>query len=197
MKIKRGRLQQIIREELTRVLSEEAGDGELTRDEADTLKALAGDAIADAQQDGAGNDGMIDVVQLSTPPDDYDTGEILRAPASVVADFMGISSDDPKLAGPEPSVELDPARFEDLRKIMEPKRRSPEDLHAELKFNARGAQSEMGSDDLRDGAQAILDGSFSAEEQRSLADYLFEPGADDPIETLINHTTILMQEPEE
>ncbi len=186
MKIKRGRLQQIIREELTRVLSEADSDGDGSLD-ADELRGLA-DKL---------DDGMIDVVQLSTPRDDYDTGEILRAPASVVADFMGISSDDPKLAGPEPSVELDPARFEDLRKIMEPKRRSPEDLHAELKFNARGAQSEMGSDDLRDGAQAILDGSFSAEEQRSLADYLFEPGADDPIETLINHTTILMQEPEE
>ena len=192
MKIKRGRLQQIIREELTRVLSEEAGDGELTRDEADTLKALAGDAIADAQQDGAGNDGMIDVVRR-------DTGEVLRAPASVVADLKGVLSDDPRRAGFVktllPGVELDVDEFEKLQVSMEPKRRSPEDLHAELKFNARGAQSEMGSDDLRDGAQAILDGSFSAEEQRSLINYLFEPGADE--ETLINHTTILMQEPEE
>ena len=186
MKIKRGRLQQIIREELTRVLSEEAGDGELTRDEADTLKALAGDAIADAQQDGAGNDGMIDVVSR-------DTGEVLRAPASVVADFMGISSDDPQLVGDDPGVEIDADEFVDLQVRMEPKRRSPEDLYAELQFNARGAQSEMGSMDLRDGAQAILDGSFSAEEQRSLINYLFEPGADE--ETLINHTTILMQEP--
>ena len=194
MKIKRGRLQQIIREELTRVLSEEAGDGELTRDEADTLKALAGDAIADAQQDGAGNDGMIDVVSR-------DTGEVLRAPASVVADFKGISSDDPRRADFVktllPGVELDANEFKDLQVRMEPKRRSPKELEAELQFNAKGAQSEMGSMDLRDGAQAILDGSFSAEEQRSLADYLFEPGADDPIETLINHTTILMQEPEE
>ena len=176
MKIKRGRLQQIIREELTRVLSEADSDGDGSLD-ADELRGLA-DKL---------DDGMIDVVRR-------DTGEVLRAPASVVADFMGISSDDPKLAGPEPSVELDPARFEDLRKIMEPKRRSPEDLYAELQFNARGAQSEMGSDDLRDGAQAILDGSFSAEEQRSLINHLFEPGADE--ETLINHTTILMQEPE-
>jgi len=56
MKIKRGRLQQIIREELTRVLSEEAGDGELDRDEAEKLKGLVGDAIADAQQDGEGAD---------------------------------------------------------------------------------------------------------------------------------------------
>ena len=192
MKIKRGRLQQIIREELTRVLSEEAGDGELTRDEADTLKALAGDAIADAQQDGAGNDGMIDVVRR-------DTGEVLRAPASVVADLKGVLSDDPRRAGFVktllPGVELDVDEFEKLQVSMEPKRRTPEDLYAELQFNARGAQSEMGSDDLRDGAQAILDGSFSAEEQRSLINYLFEPGADE--ETLINHTTILMQEPEE
>jgi hypothetical protein len=176
MKIKKGRLQQIIREELTRVLSEEAdsdGDGKLGPEE---LRRLA------AQLD------KVDVVSR-------DTGEVLKAPASVVANFMGISSDDPKLAGPEPSVELDAAGFEDLRKLMEPKRRSPEDLYAELQFNARGAQSEMGSMDLRDGAQAILDGSFSAEEQRSLINHLFEPGADE--ETLINHTAILMQEPEE
>ena len=130
---------------------------------------------------------MVDVVSR-------DTGEVLRAPASVVADFMGISSDDPRLAGDDPGVELDADEFDDLQVSMEPKRRSPEDLYAELQFNARGVQSEMGSDDLRDGAQAILDGSFSAEEQRSLINHLFEPGADE--ETLINHTTILMQEPE-
>jgi hypothetical protein len=176
MKIKRGRLQQIIREELTRVLSEADidGDGELSADE---LRGLA-DKL---------DDGMIDVVSR-------DTGEVLRAPASVVADFMRISSDDPRLAGDDPGVELDADEFDDLQVRMEPKRRSPEDLYAELQFNARGAQSEMGSDDLRDGAQAILDGSFSAEEQRSLINHLFEPGADE--ETLINHTTILMQEPE-
>ena len=179
MKIKRGRLQQIIREELTRVLSEADSDGDGSLD-ADELRGLANKL----------DDGMIDVVRR-------DTGEVLRAPASVVADFMGISSDDPRLVGDDPGVQLDAGEFEKLQVSMEPKRRSPKDLHAELKFNARGAQSEMGSDDLRDGAQAILDGSFSAEEQRSLADYLFEPGADDPIETLINHTTILMQEPEE
>ena len=178
MKIKRGRLQQIIREELTRVLSEADSDGDGSLD-ADELRGLA-DKL---------DDGMIDVVRR-------DTGEVLRAPASVVANFMGISIDDPQLVGDDPGVELDADEFDDLQVRMEPKRRSPEDLYAELQFNARGAQSEMGSDDLRDGAQAILDGSFSAEEQRSLADYLFEPGADDPIETLINHTTILMQEPE-
>jgi len=178
MKIKRGRLQQIIREELTRVLSEADSDGDGSLD-ADELRGLA-DKL---------DDGMIDVVSR-------DTGEVLRAPASVVADFMGISSDDPQLVGDDPGVQLDTKEFEKLQLSMEPKRRSPEDLYAELQFNARGVQSEMGSDDLRDGAQAILDGSFSAEEQRSLADYLFEPGADDPIETLINHTTILMQEPE-
>jgi len=179
MKIKRGRLQQIIREELTRVLSEADSDGDGSLD-ADELRGLA-DKL---------DDGMIDVVRR-------DTGEVLRAPASVVADFMGISSDDPRLVGDDPGVQLDAKEFEKLQVRMEPKRRSPKDLHAELKFNATGAQSEMGSMDLRDGAKAILDGSFSAEEQRSLADYLFEPGADDPIETLINHTTILMQEPEE
>ena len=177
MKIKRGRLQQIIREELTRVLSEADSDGDGSLD-ADELRGLA-DKL---------EGGMIDVVRR-------DTGEVLRAPASVVADFMGISSDDPQLVGDDPGVEIDADEFVDLQVRMEPKRRSPEDLYAELQFNARGAQSEMGSDDLRDGAKAILDGSFSAEEQRSLADYLFEPGADDPIETLINHTTILMQEP--
>ena len=177
MKIKRGRLQQIIREELTRVLSEADSDGDGSLD-ADELRGLA-DKL---------EGGMIDVVRR-------DTGEVLRAPASVVADFMGISSDDPQLVGDDPGVEIDADEFVDLQVRMEPKRRSPEDLYAELQFNARGAQSEMGSMDLRDGAKAILDGSFSAEEQRSLADYLFEPGADDPIETLINHTTILMQEP--
>jgi|3_EtaG_2_1085321.scaffolds.fasta_scaffold21749_3 hypothetical protein len=179
MKIKRGRLQQIIREELTRVLTEadSDGDGKLSsaelRDLADKLDV-----------------GGVDVVSRAT-------GEVLRAPASVVADFMGISSDDRRLAGDDPDVQLDADEFEDLRDRMEPKRpkrRSPEELYAELQFNARGAQSEMGSMDLRDGAQAILDGSFSAEEQRSLINHLFEPGADE--ETLINHTTILMQEPE-
>jgi len=176
MKIKRGRLQQIIREELTRVLSEADSDGDGSLD-ADELRGLA-DKL---------EGGMVDVVSR-------DTGEVLRAPASVVADFMRISSDDPRLAGDDPGVELDADEFDDLQVRMEPKRRSPEDLYAELQFNARGAQSEMGSDDLRDGAQAILDGSFSAEEQRSLINHLFEPGADE--ETLINHTTILMQEPE-
>ena len=176
MKIKRGRLQQIIREELTRVLSEADSDGDGSLD-ADELRGLA-DKL---------DDGMIDVVRR-------DTGEVLRAPASVVADFMGISSDDPRLVGDDPGVQLDAGEFEKLQVSMEPKRRSPEDLYAELQFNARVAQSEMGSDDLRDGAQAILDGSFSAEEQRSLINHLFEPGADE--ETLINHTTILMQEPE-
>lgn len=176
MKIKRGRLQQIIREELTRVLAEADSDGDGSLD-ADELRGLAD------KLDG----GMVDVVSR-------DTGEVLRAPASVVADFMRISSDDPRLAGDDPGVELDADEFDDLQVRMEPKRRSPEDLYAELQFNARGVQSEMGSTDLRDGAQAILDGSFSAEEQRSLINHLFEPGADE--ETLINHTTILMQEPE-
>ncbi len=180
MKIKRGRLQQIIREELTRVLSEADSDGDGSLD-ADELRGLA-DKL---------DDGMIDVVRR-------DTGEVLRAPASVVADLKGVLSDDPRRADFVktllPGVELDVDEFEKLQVSMEPKRRSPEDLYAELQFNARGVQSEMGSDDLRDGAQAILDGSFSAEEQRSLINYLFEPGADE--ETLINHTTILMQEPE-
>jgi hypothetical protein len=180
MKIKRGRLQQIIREELTRVLTEadSDGDGKLSSAE---LRDLANSLDV----------GMIDVVSRAT-------GEVLRAPASVVADIMGISSDDPQLAGDDPDVQLDADEFEDLRDRMEPKRpkrRSPEELYAELESVARGGADEIGGDDLSDGAKAILDGYLSDDEQQSLINHLFEPGADE--ETLINHTIMLMQKPEE
>jgi|10_taG_2_1085330.scaffolds.fasta_scaffold69209_3 DNA-binding helix-hairpin-helix protein with protein kinase domain len=50
MKITKGKLQQIIQEELG-LLNEEVGDGELSPEEAEKLKSLVGDAVADASQD--------------------------------------------------------------------------------------------------------------------------------------------------
>ena len=50
MKITAGQLRQIIKEELT-ALSERAGDGELSPEEAEALRSLVGDAVTDAQQD--------------------------------------------------------------------------------------------------------------------------------------------------
>ena len=183
MKIKKGRLQQIIREELTRVLSEEAdsdGDGKLGPEE---LRRLA------AQLD------KVDVVKAST-------GQVLSVSASVVNDFLddpGRSALEDELIGTERSIELNDKDFDDLDVYMEklnaPKRRSPEELYAELESVARGGADEIGGDDLSDGAKAILDGYLSDDEQQSLINHLFEPGADE--ETLINHTIMLMQKPEE
>ena len=179
MKIKRGRLQQIIREELTRVLSEEAdsdGDGKLGPEE---LRRLA------AQLD------KVDVVKAST-------GQVLSVSASVVNDFLddpGRSALEDELIGTERSIELNDKDFDDLEAHMEPKRRSPEELYAELESVARGGADEIGGDDLSDGAEAILDGYLSDDEQQSLIDFLFEPGADE--RDLIQHTIILMQKPEE
>ena len=47
MKITKRKLQQIIQEELG-LLNEEVGDGELSPEEAEKLKRLVGDAVADA-----------------------------------------------------------------------------------------------------------------------------------------------------
>ena len=51
MKITKRKLQQIIREELTRVLNETVGDGELSDEEAAALRGLVGDAVTDARQE--------------------------------------------------------------------------------------------------------------------------------------------------
>lgn len=111
MKIKRGRLQQIIREELTRVLSEQA-DNDLDTD----------------------NDGKISVGELEQElqdiKDDLDTVDFVHAetgevlfigagtqrgiPAAKILKFMGISSNDPRLAGPEPGITLSKTDFEKL-----------------------------------------------------------------------------------
>jgi hypothetical protein len=111
MKIKRGRLQQIIREELTRVLSEQA-DNDLDTDNDGMISA---DELEAELEDIKDDLGKVDFV-------DVENGEVLYVgagtdrgiPAAKVLKFMGISSDDPRLADPEPSIQLSKADFEKL-----------------------------------------------------------------------------------
>ena len=84
MKIKKGRLQQIIREELTRVLNEEVGDGKLSPDEADDLSHLVKDAITDAQQDGEGADDAIEDDYFAANPPKDNPPSIWRNPSVVL-----------------------------------------------------------------------------------------------------------------
>ena len=65
MKITAGQLRQIIKEELTS-LSERAGDGELSPEEAEALRSLVGDASRDALQDRPSY--LPDVKSKSLPP---------------------------------------------------------------------------------------------------------------------------------
>ena len=65
MKITAGQLRQIIKEELTS-LSEIAGDGELSPEEAEALRSLVGDASRDALQDRPSY--LPDVKSKSLPP---------------------------------------------------------------------------------------------------------------------------------
>ena len=194
MKIKRGRLQQIIREELTRVLSEADSDGDGSLD-ADELRDLA-----NRLEGGPHSVSFID----------QETGEVLSLgtrgkgpykdiPASKADEYIRVLnlkalSDNPGLDG-DREIGIGKEDFEKLEAHMEPKRRSPEELYAELESVARGGADEIGGDDLSDGAKAILDGYLSDDEQQSLIDFLFEPGADE--RDLIQHTIILMQKPEE
>ena len=114
MKIKRGRLQQIIREELTRVLSEQA-DNDLDTD--NDGKISAGELEAELE-DIKDDLDTVDIV-------DVETGEVLYIgagtqrgiPAAKVDDFirdlkLSVRGDDKD--GTERSIELSKAVFEKL-----------------------------------------------------------------------------------
>ena len=114
MKIKRGRLQQIIREELTRVLSEQA-DNDLDTD--NDGKISAGELEAELE-DIKDDLDTVDIV-------DVETGEVLYVgagtqrgiPAAKVDDFirdlkLSVRGDDKD--GTERSIELSKADFEKL-----------------------------------------------------------------------------------
>ena len=114
MKIKRGRLQQIIREELTRVLSEQA-DNDLDTD--NDGKISAGELEAELE-DIKDDLDTVDIV-------DVETGEVLYIgagtqrgiPAAKVDDFirdlkLSVRGDDKD--GTERSIELSKADFEKL-----------------------------------------------------------------------------------
>ena len=114
MKIKRGRLQQIIREELTRVLSEQA-DNDLDTD--NDGKISAGELEAELE-DIKDDLDTVDIV-------DVETGEVLFVgagtdrgiPAAKVDDFirdlkLSVRGDDKD--GTERSIELSSADFEKL-----------------------------------------------------------------------------------
>ena len=111
MKIKRGRLQQIIREELTRVLSEQA-DNDLDTD--NDGKISVGE-LEQELQDIKDDLGKVDFVHV-------ETGEVLSIgagtqrgiPAAKILEFMGISSNDPRLAEDEPGITLSPTDFKRL-----------------------------------------------------------------------------------
>ena len=114
MKIKRGRLQQIIREELTRVLSEQA-DNDLDTDNDGKISA---DELEAELEDIKDDLGTVDIV-------DVETGEVLYIgagtdrgiPAAKVDDFirdlkLSVRGDDKD--GTERSIELSSADFEKL-----------------------------------------------------------------------------------
>ena len=114
MKIKRGRLQQIIREELTRVLSEQA-DNDL---DTDNDGKISSDELEAELEDIKDDLGTVDIV-------DVETGEVLYIgagtdrgiPAAKVDDFirdlkLSVRGDDKD--GTERSIELSKADFEKL-----------------------------------------------------------------------------------
>ena len=114
MKIKRGRLQQIIREELTRVLSEQA-DNDLDTD--NDGKISAGELEAELE-DIKDDLDTVDIV-------DVETGEVLYVgagtqrgiPAAKVDDFirdLKLSAIVDDKDGTERSIELSKADFEKL-----------------------------------------------------------------------------------
>ena len=195
MKIKRGRLQQIIREELTRVLSEQA-DNDLDTDNDGMISA---DELEAELEDIKDDLGKVDIV-------DVETGEVLYVgagtdrgiPAAKILKFMGISSDDPRLAGPEPSIELSRADFEKLEdhidkaydrperekaaaaRKADQERLEPRRLKDELSRRAKIAGEEYMADNpganlddvALDLGKAVLD-SFERDEQEELR-YAFD-----------------------
>ena len=198
MKIKRGRLQQIIREELTRVLSEQA-DNDLDTD--NDCKISAGELEAELE-DIKDDLDTVDIV-------DVETGEVLFVgagtdrgiPAAKVDDFirdlkLSVRGDDKD--GTERSIELSSADFEKLEAHIDyvydrPEREKPAAAHKadqerldprrlkdELSRRAKIAGEEYMADNpganlddvALDLGKAVLD-SFERDEQEELR-YAFD-----------------------
>ena len=198
MKIKRGRLQQIIREELTRVLSEQA-DNDLDTDNDGMISAGELEAeLEDIKDD-------LDTVDIV----DVETGEVLYIgagtqrgiPAAKVDDFirdlkLSVRGDDKD--GTERSIELSKADFEKLEahiddvydrperekaaaaRKADQERLDPRRLKDELSRRAKTAGEEYMSDNpdgnlddvALDLGRAVLD-SFERDEQEELR-YAFD-----------------------
>ena len=198
MKIKRGRLQQIIREELTRVLSEQA-DNDLDTD--NDGKISAGELEAELE-DIKDDLDTVDIV-------DVETGEVLYIgagtqrgiPAAKVDDFirdlkLSVRGDDKD--GTERSIELSKADFEKLEahiddvydrperekaaasRKADQERLDPRRLKDELSRRAKTAGEEYMADNpdgnlddvALDLGKAVLD-SFERDEQEELR-YAFD-----------------------
>ena len=198
MKIKRGRLQQIIREELTRVLSEQA-DNDLDTD--NDGKISAGELEAELE-DIKDDLDTVDIV-------DVETGEVLYIgagtqrgiPAAKVDDFirdlkLSVRGDDKD--GTERSIELSKADFEKLEahiddvydrperekaaasRKADQERLDPRRLKDELSRRAKTAGEEYMADNpdgnlddvALDLGRAVLD-SFERDEQEELR-YAFD-----------------------
>ena len=198
MKIKRGRLQQIIREELTRVLSEQA-DNDLDTD--NDGKISAGELEAELE-DIKDDLDTVDIV-------DVETGEVLFVgagtdrgiPAAKVDDFirdlkLSVRGDDKD--GTERSIELSKADFEKLEahiddvydrperekaaaaRKADQERLDPRRLKDELSRRAKTAGEEYMADNpdgnlddvALDLGRAVLD-SFERDEQEELR-YAFD-----------------------
>ena len=198
MKIKRGRLQQIIREELTRVLSEQA-DNDLDTDNDGMISASELEAeLEDIKDD-------LDTVDIV----DVETGEVLYVgagtqrgiPAAKVDDFirdlkLSVRGDDKD--GTERSIELSKADFEKLEahiddvydrperekaaasRKADQERLDPRRLKDELSRRAKTAGEEYMADNpganlddvALDLGKAVLD-SFERDEQEELR-YAFD-----------------------
>ena len=198
MKIKRGRLQQIIREELTRVLSEQA-DNDLDTDNDGMISAGELEAeLEDIKDD-------LDTVDIV----DVETGEVLYVgagtqrgiPAAKVDDFirdlkLSVRGDDKD--GTERSIELSKADFEKLEahiddvydrperekaaaaRKADQERLDPRRLKDELSRRAKTAGEEYIADNpganlddvALDLGKAVLD-SFERDEQEELR-YAFD-----------------------
>ena len=198
MKIKRGRLQQIIREELTRVLSEQA-DNDLDTDNDGMISA---DELEAELEDIKDDLDTVDIV-------DVETGEVLYVgagtqrgiPAAKVDDFirdlkLSVRGDDKD--GTERSIELSKADFEKLEahiddvydrperekaaasRKADQERLDPRRLKDELSRRAKTAGEEYMADNpganlddvALDLGKAVLD-SFERDEQEELR-YAFD-----------------------
>ena len=198
MKIKRGRLQQIIREELTRVLSEQA-DNDLDTDNDGKISA---DELEAELEDIKDDLDTVDIV-------DVETGEVLYVgagtqrgiPAAKVDDFiekLRLSAIVDDKDGTERSIELSRADFEKLEahiddvydrperekaaatRKADQERLDPRRLKDELSRRAKIAGEEYMADNpdgnlddvALDLGRAVLD-SFERDEQEELR-YAFD-----------------------